>query len=440
MTPNTLRPVDSSHFVPDLKKKGKTLWLPWLLILCLLSGVGYAVYYQVVVSSQASRRILTVPVEKQSLPLAVSANGTVQPERSINVSPKTSGVLKSLLVKEGDLVKKGQEIAYMDGSNLQGQLTQAQGELASAQANLQKTIAGNRPQNIAQAQARLKSAQASLYQQEDDLHRNQELFNAGAISRQTVNQKITERDRAQAQVMEMQEALALQKAGSRREDIDQARAQVTSARGSMQNIQAQIDDTVIVAPFAGVVTQKYADPGAFVTPTTAGSQVSSATSSSILSLASTNQIVANVAESNIAQLRWGQKAIINADAYPGRIFEGRVTQIAAQATVEKNVTSFEVKVAILSDSQKLLRSGMNVEVEFQVGQLENALMVPTVAVVREQKATGVFVVGADNNPIFTPIKTGATVNNKTEVRSGLKGTERVLLSFPPGSRPNTSQL
>lgn len=439
MTFDTSGHVDSSNFLPGLKKKTQSKL--WLLVLCLLGGVGYLGYDQVVVvpSQEARRKVLTHPVERQSLAIAVSANGTVKPERAINVSPKTAGVLKSLLVKEGDSVKKGQAIAYMDDSNLQGQLTQAQGELASAQANLQKLIAGNRPQEIAQAQARLKSATATLTQAEDDLRRNQELFNAGAISRQTVNQERTERDTAQAQVMEAQEALELQKAGSRKEDIDQARAQVTSARGSLQNIQTQINDTIIVAPFDGVVTKKYADPGAFVTPTTASSEVSSATSSSLLSLTSTNQVVANIAESNISQIRLGQKVTIKADAYPAKTFDGRVTQIAAQATVEQNVTSFEVKVAILSDSQKLLRSGMNVAVKFQAGQLENALVVPTVAVVREQNATGVLVAGANNKFIFTPIQTGTTVNNFTEVRSGLKGTERVLISFPPGSRPNTSR-
>jgi hypothetical protein len=228
------------------------------------------------------------------------------------------------------------------------------------------------------------------------------------------------------------------KAGTRTEDIEQARAQLASARGSLQTIQTQINDTVLRAPFDGVITQKYADPGAFVTPTTSGSAVSSATSSSIVSLASTNQVVANIAEVNIAKIRLGQKVIITADAYPGKTFEGKVSQIAAQAIVEQNVTSFQVKVAIVSDSENLLRSGMNVTTDFEVGQLKNALVVPTAAVVRRERSTGVFVAGEDNKPVFTRIQTGATVDKYTEVKSGLKGNERVLLSFPPGSRPQST--
>lgn len=488
-TPNT---VDSSVLVPEVKKKkGRRNWLSWLIGLCLLGGIGYAVYYQVTVVShqQARRRVLTKPVEKQSLTITVSANGTVKPERSINLSPKNSGILKSLLAKEGDIVKQGQIVAYMDDSNLRGQLTSAQGQLAQAEANLQKAIAGNRPQDIAQgqgvldeaqanlqkvqagnrsqdiaqAQAQLQNTQAALSKAEDNFLRNQQVYKAGGISLQTLNQSRADRDSAQATVNSAQQALGLQKAGSRPEDIDQARAvvkqrqqalallkagtrqedidaaraQVTSARGSLQNIQAEINDTVIRAPFDAVVTKKYADPGAFVTPTTASSDVASSSSSSILSLASTNEVVANLAETNISKISLGQKVSIQADAYPGKTFEGKVNQIAAQAIVEQNVTSFEVRVS-LSDPQRLLRSGMNAEVDFQVGQVENVLVVPTASVVRQENATGVFVAGENNKPVFTRIETGVTANNFTEVKSGLRGNERVLLSFPPGSRPQST--
>jgi HlyD family secretion protein len=491
MTIDITKPLDSPNVAPKVKKRFKKNWLSWLLILSLLGGISYALYRQFVIvpTQEAKQRVLTSPVQRQNLPIVISANGTVKPERSINVSPKNSGIVKSLLVKEGDIVKKGQAIAYMDDSNLRGQLTQARGQLAQAEANLQKVQAGNRPQDIGQAQAqldeaqanlqkaqtgnrsqdigqaqaRLASAQATLNQAQDDFRRNQELYKAGAIALATVNQKRADRDSAQAAVTEAQQALGLQKAGSRPEEIAQAQAvvrqrqqalallkagsrqedvassqaQVISARGSLQNVQAQINDTVLRAPFDGLVTKKYADPGAFVTPTTAASAVSSSSSSSILSLTTNNEVVANLAETNISKISIGQKVTITADAYPGKTFEGRVNQIAAQATVEQNVTSFEVKVS-LTDPQRLLRSGMNVDANFEAGQLENALVVPTAAVVRRENATGVYVMGADDKPRFKRVETGVTVSNFTEVKSGLSGNEKVLLSFPPGSRPRST--
>lgn len=469
----------------DVRKKSTNNWLIKFFIFCLLSGISLATFRVLVLApaQKSQTQIPTQSVERQNLKITVAANGTIEPERSINISPKNAGVIKSLLVKEGDVVKKGQVIAYMDDSNLQGQLIQAKAGIASAEASLQKLLAGNRPQDIAQSQAQLEEAEANLKkliagnrpqdvaqaearlnkvkvtlnQAESDLKRYQELFNAGAISRQNLSTYQTNRDTALAQVQEAEQALLLQETGSRSEDIeqarakvkqlqqsyslmkegarkeeiDQARAQVNSARGSLQTILSQINDTVIRAPFDGVVTKKYADPGSFVTPNNAGGSSSSSLSSSILSLAANNQVVANISESNLAKISIGQILKIKTDAYPGQIFTGQVSQIAARAEVEQNVTSFEVKAAITSKNKSLLRSGMNVEAEFEVGKRENTIVVPTVAVVREQRGAGVYILNKENQPVFVPIKVGVAINNKTEVLSGLKGDERVLLTLPP---------
>jgi HlyD family secretion protein len=480
-----------SEVIIDVRQQNVRNWVIKLLLLCLCAGISAAgiSFFQMSSEKKSQIQLPTQPVARQNLNITVTANGTIEAERSINLSPKNAGIIKSLLAKEGDIVKKRQIIAYMDDSNLQGQLTQAKAGIASAEASLQKLIAGNRPEDIAQSQAQLEEAQAnlnkliagnrpqdiaqfdaklrksqaSLKQAESDLNRYQELFNAGAISRQNLSTYQTSRDTALAQVTEAEEALKLQKIGSRSEDIeqarakvkqlqqsyhlmkvgtrkeeiDQARAQVNSQRGSLQTVLAQINDAVIRAPFDGVVTKKYADPGSFVTPNSAGGSSSSSLSSSILSLTANNQVVANVSESNLAKISIGQTLKIKTDAYPGRVFTGRVSQIAAQAKVEQNVTSFEVKAAVTSDNKNLLRSGMNVEVGFEVGQKANALVVPTVAVAREQRGTGVYVLNKENQAIFIPIKIGITTNNKTEVTSGLSGNERVLLTLPEDIKPKS---
>jgi HlyD family secretion protein len=467
-------------------------WLVGLLAAIAIVGtVGYITYNQLVTVPQqrAQRKIQTAAVTRGNLTIVVSANGTVQPESSVNVSPKTSGILKRLLVKEGEFVRAGQIVAYMDNSSLQGQLLQARGNLAAARANLSKVMAGSRSQDIAQAQAQVDEATASLHksmagnrsediaqaqanlsksqvthrQATEDLRRTQQLYAAQAISQQALSTAISTHDSAQAQVdrdrqalnllkagsrpediaqarsflKQRQEALNLLKAGSRPEDIAQARAQVLAAQGAMAIVQRNIDDTVIRAPFAGIIARKYADPGAFVTPTTAGSAVTSATSSSILALASTNEIVAQVAEASIAQIRVGQTATIKVDAYSGKTFMGKVTQVATQSLVQQNVTSFEVKVSV-PDPQRLLHAGMNATVDFQAGELTQVLVVPTASIVQQKDAQGVFVAKKGGDPVFVPIVVGTTVNDKTEVKSGLTGNERVLLSFPAGTRKVSS--
>ncbi|MCL1467718.1 efflux RND transporter periplasmic adaptor subunit, partial [Argonema galeatum] len=386
----------------------------------------------------------------------------------------------------------------------------------SAQANLNKLLTGNRPQEIAQAQAQLVSAQANLRQTELIFNQNQQLYRAGAISRREVDSSRTSYDTAKAQVEQAHQALNLQQSGTRPEEIaqaraeveqakqalnlqqsgsrpeeilqaraeveqakqalnlqksgtrpeeilqaraqveqakqvlelqrlgarpeeiEQARAQVMTAEGAMQTVQAQLNDTVIRAPFNGIVTRKFADPGSFVTPTTSGSSVSSATSSSILALASTNQIVAKVAETSIPKIKVGLSVTIEADAYPGQSFQGKVVQVATQSTVEQNVTNFEVKMS-LDDPKNVLQVGMNVNVTFNVGTLENALVVPTIAIVRQEQGTGVYLVGEEEKenrrPKFQPITTGITVAGKTVVVSGVEEGDKVMISFPKGERP-----
>ncbi|MEM8778438.1 MAG: efflux RND transporter periplasmic adaptor subunit [Cyanobacteria bacterium P01_G01_bin.49] len=488
---NVSTPANSSSEIAtnNVRKKKINGWIIKLLILCILAGVSvHAIrVFQQSSARNAQSQLPSQPVTRQTLNITVTANGTIEPERSINLSPKNAGIIKSLLVKEGDVVKKGQILAYMDDSNLQGQLTQAKAGIASAkanlekliagnrsediaqseaqleeaQANLQKLIVGNRPQDIAQANARLNKAKATFKQAEEDLKRYQELFDSGAISQQSLSTYQTNHDTALAEVEEAEQALKLQKTGSRSEDIEQAqakvkqlqqsynlmkvgarkedieeaRAQLNSQQGSLQTILAQIDDTVIRAPFDGVITAKYADPGSFVTPSTAGSSDSSSLSSSILSLTANNQVVANVSESNLAKISIGQALKVRADAYSDVVFIGKVSQIAAQATVEQNVTSFEVKADVTSDNKNLLRSGMNVEVAFEVGQKTNALVVPSVAVVREERGTGIYILNQENQATFRPIEIGVTANNKTEVKSGLSGNEKVLLTLPEVSKP-----
>lgn len=431
-------------------------WLVGLLILGLLASGGYLGVQHFTGSQrqERQRRMQTAAAERTNLPVTIAANGNVQPERLINLSPKTSGVLKQLLVKEGDRVQQGQILAYMDDSNLRGQLTQAKGQLANAQANLRLVLAGNRPEDIAKAEASVQQNQATLVQAQSRLDlakarvkRLQSPVQQGAVSRDTLDEALTEErnakdnlEQVKASVAVAKEELTKQKKGSRPQEIEQAQAQVMSAQGHLQTVQSQLNDTMIRAPFTGVVTRKYADPGAFVTPTTAGSSVSSATSSSILALASQNQITAKVAETNISQIKLGQSVTIQADAYPGKTFTGKVTQIAAQSTVEQNVTNFEVKASV-SDAQNLLRAGMNVNVEFNVGRLDNTLVIPTVAIVRQDNTSGVMVLTQakdKNTPQFRPITTGVSVGNKTVVRSGLSEGERVLLNFPPGARPQFS--
>lgn len=453
--------------------------------------IGSSTYFVV---NRATTRVdiaaLTVPVESQNVTLRITASGKVVPFQSVNLSPKTSGVLRELRVEQGDAVRQGQIIARMDDANLQAQLIQSRANLAKAQAQLAQAKAGSRPEEIAQARARLAQAQAQLAQasagnrpeeisqasaQVDAaaarvslatkrVQRNRVLAAQGAIAQDQLDEIVADERSAIAGLQEAQRRLAQLRSGSRSEEIDQrraavteatealrqvqsgsrpeeiarAQADVTAAAGQLQAVQVQLNDTVIRAPFDGIVTQKYATEGAFVTPTTSASTNASATSSSIVAIARGLEILAQVPEVDVGQIKPQQAVDIVADAYPDRVFKGRVRLIAPEAVVEQNVTSFQVRVNI-DTGKNDLRSGMNVDVTFLGEQLPQALLVPTVAIVTEKGATGVLIPDANQKPQFRPVTIGASIQDKTQVLSGIKEGDRVFIDLPPDQKPKPDE-
>ncbi|URR36460.1 efflux RND transporter periplasmic adaptor subunit [Thermosynechococcus sp. HN-54] len=377
----------------------------------------------------------TVPVQdRRDLVARIAATGKVVPIQTVNISPKRAGLLAKLYVEQGDQVKAGQIIARMDNRDEQAQLAQAQANLADAIARRDRIVAGNRAEEIAQAQAQVQAAAARARLAEERLNRNQILAAEGAIPRDTLDELKTNRDSAIASLNEAQKRLQLLERGSRSEEIRQAEAAVAAAQAQVQAARAALEDTVIRAPFMGIITQKYANPGAFVTPTTTASATTSATSTSIVAIAEGLEILAEVPEVDIGQVLVGQPVEIRADAYPGETFQGRVRLVAPEAVVEQNVTFFQVRVSLLTGLEKL-RSGMNVDLDFLGQKINNALLVPTVAIAVERGQTGVYVVGEDNRPKFRPVTIGSSWQDQTQIISGLSVGERVFIDFPEQLRP-----
>ncbi|HEY9859690.1 MAG TPA: efflux RND transporter periplasmic adaptor subunit, partial [Candidatus Obscuribacterales bacterium] len=160
---------------------------------------------------------------------------------------------------------------------------------------------------------------------------------------------------------------------------------------------------------------------------------SSATSTSVVALASGLEVLAEVPEVDINQVAEGQAVEIVADAFPDQVFQGKVRLIAPAAVEEQNVTSFQVRVALVTGKDKL-RSGMNVDLTFLGKQLDQALVVPTVAIVTKEGETGVLVTDAKNQPTFKPVTIGPTIGNQTQVLQGLEAGEKVFVELPENKK------
>lgn len=418
---------------------------------------------------------LTAPVESTDLTLEIRTNGSIVPVRSVNLSPKTAGRLEQVLVKQGDRVRQGDLIALMESSDIKAQLIQFKAQLAQAQARLAENEAGDTEVVVAQrqeavkqaraqielesfqvreAEAQVAEAEAQLALDKQQYERNVPLVAAGALAQDRLDElKLSARraqtglERAQAGLMRTQASLLqarsrLEEAtlrlddaqGSNRpEQVEQAEAQVLEAMGRIRAVEVQMQDTQLVAPFDGIVTQRYADPGAFVTPTTSASSTASATSTSVVAVAQGLEVLANVPEVDIGQITEGQIVKVEVDAYPEQVFEGEVRLISPEAVKEQNVTSFQIRVS-LKTGESELRSGMNADLTFIGRSLGDALVVPTVAIVTRQGQRGLLLPNDKNEPEFQEVTTGATLGNQTQVLSGAELGDRVFIDLPPGRR------
>lgn len=439
------------------------------LIALLAAGAGFYFWNQKEKEADAGAASL-VPVSRGPAEITVVATGTIRPIREVKISPKQSGLLKQLLVKQGDKVRKGQVIAIMDDSNLLGELEASRAAYLSALSNYEKLKHGNRPQEIAASQyqvmraqkavlhaqqnisrldSQLEAARAQLKRETTFAARQAMLAKAGAVSDQAKVDAATqlevvrsqlraaEKERQQAEIAMAQsqeelntllEQQKLMNAGFRVEEIASAKHMAEQAQGNLHRIESLHRDMHIEAAFDGIITQKYADEGAFVTPTTSAA-TTSATSSSIVALAGELEMVAQVSESSIPKISDGQKVEISAAAYPNKTFFGRVKQIAPAAIVTQNVTTFEVHAELVGEAREKLLSGMNVSAQFNVGHLDDALMVPTVAVASRKGQTGVFVPGKEGKPEFKEVKTGSTVGRKIIIEDGLKDGDKIYLGL-----------
>ncbi len=275
------------------------------------------------------------------------------------------GRLDTILVREGDRVKSGQELARLDQSDLTARRQQAQAALEAARAGLEEMLHGSRVEDIRSAQEAARAAGERFTDAQRDLERVQRLFNGGAVSQEQLDKAQTAFTVAQAQRDQASQSLQLVQAGPRPERIDAQRAAVAQAEASVRQIDVGLTNAVITAPFDGVVTVRDREPGETVG---AGAPVLTVMDEG------DRWVRIYVREDEVGRLSIGQKATIRSDSDPDRRYEGRVSFIASEAeftprnvqTAEERVKLvYAVKVAITGDPRGDLKSGVPADVTLE---------------------------------------------------------------------------
>ncbi len=400
-------------------------------------------------------------VRRGTLVATVSATGPISPLRQAELAFTATGPIVKLPVKQGDTVKAGQVLATLDTRTLEFQLAQAEATLASAQAKLDQLKTPN-PSDVAAAQSSLASAQAALEQVKTPTQ------NDLTMAKADLDKARAALDRAQADYDRIggasnpmigmtQQSMTLQQASSdyqkaaaaynakvtpsdsqlkqAQANLDQARAQllkltdpspndlkaaqanVDQARAGRDLAQAQLDNAIIRAPFDGIVTHVDFDQGSFAP---AGR--------TILGVADTSElrVKLNIDETDIAQVKTGQDATIDLDAYPGQALTARVTDVAASATTNQGVVNYIVTVT-LNPGDVPVKIGMTANANVVVDRRDNVLIVPNRAIRASNSQRFVTIQSPDGKTQEVEVKLGMANDQDTEIVGGLKEGQQVII-------------
>jgi len=293
---------------------------------------------------------------------ALDASGTVE-ATDAQLGFQAAGRIDTILVAEGDRVKEGQLLARLDQTELAARRQQAAAQLAAAQAGLTELEHGSRTQEVQQGRDALAAAEQKLADARRDLDRTRRLFDGGAVSREALDKDQLASDVAQSNRDQAAQALQLLEVGPRPERIEAQRATVASARATVAQIDAMLDNAVIRAPFSGVVTVKDREIGETVG---AGAPVLTVTN------LDDRWVRIYIPETHVGAVHLGESATITADTYKGKVYRGAVSFIASEAEfTPKNVQTtdervklvYAVKVRITSDSSYDLKPGIPADVQ-----------------------------------------------------------------------------
>jgi HlyD family secretion protein len=408
-----------------------------IVVLLIFLGIGKKMGW---FGGEAYIKVAIATGEQRDITEIITANGKIQPETEVKISPDVSGEIVELAIREGDNVEKGQFLLKIKPDNY--------------------IMIRNRSEaSLNNAKARLNQAEAQLQQSKQDFDRNKQLYEQNAISEAEYQQSETNYSSAKA-------------------EKEAARYSVQSAMAALQEAEENLDKTSIYAPMSGTISALNVELGERVV----GTELMSGTEILRLADLSMMEVEVEVNENDIVRVAYMDTALIEVDAYLDTKFKGVVTEIPVSANVTgittDQVTNFNVKIRLLPESYNVkvsktnpypLRPGMSATADIQTEVRKGTYSIPiqavttripgqekkekdkeekddeeteasisstgemtvtskkTMADAEQEKITVVFV-EEDGKAVMKPVKTGIQDNNYIEILEGLEPGDKVIIA------------
>ena len=406
--------------------------------------------------------------QRRTIREMVSASGKIFPETEVKISSDVSGEIIALYVKEGDSVTIGQVLAKIRPDEYQSALEQGQASVSTARAQRQissSNVQGSSAQ-IDQLKADRQRAASQLDVARNSHQRNEKLYKEGVISASEFDTSLGNLRAAESALAASEASLKSSESSlnSARENVRVADYGINSANARLKELQTSLQKTIITSPVSGIVSKLNVEKGERVVGTL---QMTGTEMMRIANLRSM-EVQVDVSENDILKVSVGDETDVEVDAYLGRKFKGKVTEIANSASNvgtgatlnTDQVTNFVVKIRVdansytdlVKDRQYPFRPGMSASVDIYTNTADSTLCVPLIAVTardenadkkKETKETEanpqkeekendldnikeiVFVVVGDT-VAMREVKTGIQDNDYIQVLNGLQEGDKVV--------------
>ncbi|KUO58049.1 MAG: hypothetical protein APF84_18675 [Gracilibacter sp. BRH_c7a] len=403
-------------------------------------------------------------VQKGDVKKVITATGTASLSQVMPLSFEAGGTIQEIYVNEGEVVEEGQPLVRLDTTTLEQELKEATENLASAQAGYEQTLGDQERRlksNLVSAEKSLLTAQqkADPFYLENQYYLAELNFKAAGEKLATA-QSSGESDTYQLQIALSQAQLDLIEAKNRRDggavkelevaqeeydaalkakqdfengvssDYLTARAQLTQSETRFLEAQENLSNAILEAPMAGTIISSEVELYQNVSE-----------ESKVISLVSDPKdftVKASVDQTEIADIKVGQKVELTLDTIPDKVIVGTVSSVSLTGTNSQNVITYSVKIDV-DEPSDLLRDQMNVNVLITTKEVKDVLTIPSQALTMQGNATGVMVTDSkvdlsqgptaleDIESRFVPIELGLDDGKNAEVRDGLNEGQMIII-------------
>lgn len=374
--------------------------------------------------AQASK-VVSVAVEEGSVGRPVRLTGNVAPFRDVTLVGKVPGTVQWTAGGMGVRVEAGEPVLRLDDTELQLALEQAKAGHAAAKANLARLDVGAAAEEIAQVESSVEQARLGVERVATVLERQEQLYEEGVISEETLLGVRTEHDVAVLQYESAKQQLQLVRRGVTQEERDAVRAQVQQAEVAVKLAEQQLADAVIRAPFTGLLASQ---------PVQVGMLLGAGTP--IAGIVDIDEVVieANLGEREVNALDVGDTVTVTVDALAGGPTDGRFEAVidAVAPVADRQSGAFPVRFLVANEDHAL-KPGMLARVELEVGRSARGPVVPADALLTRGSNTFVFVPVTEGGRQIVQeraVRVEASAGGLALIRSGLDVGDTVVVPEP----------